>query len=62
MIMQAVHFGFTITEVPARTRYFTEASSASPTQSVIYGAKTLMTAARFKLHRVGIVRSRKFMP
>lgn len=62
MIMQAVHFGFTIIEVPARTRYFTEASSASPTQSVVYGAKTLMTAARFKLHRIGIVRSRKFMP
>jgi glycosyltransferase involved in cell wall biosynthesis len=62
MIMQAVHFGFPITEVPARTRYFSEASSASPTQSIVYGAKTLITAARFKLHRGGILRSRKFMP
>ncbi len=29
MVMQAVHFGFRIVEVPARTRYFPEASSAS---------------------------------
>jgi glycosyltransferase involved in cell wall biosynthesis len=62
MIMQAVHFGFRIAEVPARTRYFPEASSASPRQSVIYGIKTLQAAVRFALHRRGILRSRKLMP
>jgi glycosyltransferase involved in cell wall biosynthesis len=62
MIMQAVHFGFRIVEVPARTRYFPEASSASASQSIIYGFKTLMTAARFMLHRSGLLRSRKFVP
>jgi glycosyltransferase involved in cell wall biosynthesis len=62
MIMQAIHFGFEIVEVPARTRYFPEASSASATQSIVYGFKTLGAAARFVLHRHGIVRSRKFMP
>jgi len=62
IIMQAVHFGFRIAEVPARTRYFSEASSASFGQSIVYGVKTLTTAARFILHRKGIVRSRKFMP
>jgi glycosyltransferase involved in cell wall biosynthesis len=62
MVMQAVHFGFKIVEVPARTRYFAEASSASFGQSVVYGVKTLATAARFLLHRSHIVRSRKFMP
>lgn len=62
MIMQAIHFGFRIVEVPARTRYFPEASSASAMQSIVYGCKTLATAARFVLHRRGIVRSRKFMP
>ncbi len=62
MIMQAVHFGFRITEVPARTRYFAEASSASAAQSMVYGAKTLVAAARFTLHRRGILRSRKLMP
>jgi glycosyltransferase involved in cell wall biosynthesis len=62
MVMQAIHFGFRIVEVPARTRYFPEASSASFGQSVVYGIKTLGTAARFLLHRSGIVRSKKFMP
>ena len=62
MIMQAVHFGFHITEVPARTRYFPEASSASARQSVVYGIKTLGAAGRFILHRSGIFRSKKFLP
>ncbi len=62
MVMQAVHFGFRIEEVPARTRYFSDASSASFGQSVVYGVKTLGVAARLLLHRSGIVRSRKFMP
>src|SRR5438270_674716 len=62
MVMQAVHFGFRIAEVPARTRYFPEASSASFTQSVVYGLKTLLAAGRLLLHRAHILRSRKFMP
>jgi glycosyltransferase involved in cell wall biosynthesis len=60
MVMQAVHFGFRIGEVPANTRYFAEASSASAGQSIIYGAKTLLTAARLVLHRSGIWRNKKF--
>jgi glycosyltransferase involved in cell wall biosynthesis len=62
MIMQAVHFGFRIEEVPVKTLYFPEASSASAAQSIVYGVKTLVAAARFVLHRASIVRSRKFMP
>lgn len=62
MVMQAIHFGFRVTEVPARTRYFPEASSASAKQSVIYGIKTLAVAARLLLHRSGLIRSRKFSP
>jgi glycosyltransferase involved in cell wall biosynthesis len=60
MVMQAVHFGFRIAEVPANTRYFPEASSASAGQSVVYGLKTLVTAARLLLHRSGLWRSKKF--
>ena len=60
MVMQAVHFGFRIVEVPANTRYFPEASSASAGQSIVYGAKTLATAARLVLHRNGVWRSKKF--
>jgi glycosyltransferase involved in cell wall biosynthesis len=60
MVMQAVQFGFRIVEVPANTRYFPEASSASLGQSVVYGIKTLLTAARLVLHRTGAWRSKKF--
>ncbi len=60
MIMQAVHFGFRIGEVPTRTRYFADASSVSLKPAVVYGCKTLWTALRFLLHRRGIARSRKF--
>jgi glycosyltransferase involved in cell wall biosynthesis len=62
MVMQAIHFGFHIAEVPARTRYFPEASSASASASIIYGVKTLGAAARLVLHRRGVLLSRKFMP
>lgn len=62
MIMQARYFGFPIVEVPARTRYFAEASSASFGQSAVYGMKTLGVCVRLVLHRRGIVRSRKFLP
>ena len=62
MVMQAVHFGFPIVEVPARTRYFADASSASFRQSVVYGFKTLGAGARLILHRRRIWRSRKFLP
>jgi glycosyltransferase involved in cell wall biosynthesis len=62
MIMQAVHFGFRIAEVPASTRYHADASSASAKQSMVYGLKTIGAAARFIMHRKGLLRSRKFMP
>ena len=62
MVMQAVHFGFRIAEVPACTRYFPEASSASATQSIVYGIKTLGAATQLVLHRRRLIRSRKFVP
>jgi glycosyltransferase involved in cell wall biosynthesis len=62
MLMQTVHFGFRVTEVPARTRYFADASSISLGPSIAYGLKTLWAGARLVLHRNGILRSRKFEP
>jgi glycosyltransferase involved in cell wall biosynthesis len=62
MLMQAAHFGFQIAEVPARTRYFDDASSIRLGPATVYGLKTLWAAARLVLHRRGVVRSRKFMP
>jgi glycosyltransferase involved in cell wall biosynthesis len=62
MLMQSVHLGFRVAEVPARTRYFDDASSISLRPSVVYGVKTLWAGARLVLHRNGILRSRKFEP
>ena len=59
--MQASHFGFRIAEVPARTRYFDDASSISLRPATVYGLKTLWAGARLMLHRHGLLRSRKYM-
>ncbi len=62
MLMQAVHFGFRIAEVPVSTRYFAEASSISFRDSTKYGMKTLAIAGRYLLNRWGVVSCRKFDP
>jgi glycosyltransferase involved in cell wall biosynthesis len=60
ILMQAAHFGFRIAEVPARSRYFEDASVISFKPAAIYGLKTLGVAGRLVLHRTGLVRSRLF--
>ena len=60
LLMQASEFGFRIREVPARTRYFEEASSVGFGASTVYGAKTLWAAARLILHRSHLLPSRKY--
>lgn len=50
-IFQAVHYGFALVEVPVTTKYFDEASSITFRASVKYGLQTLLTAARYFLHR-----------
>ena len=60
LLMQASHFGFRIAEVPARTRYFEDASSVGFGTSIVYGIKTLRAALRLVLHRSRLLRSRKF--
>ena len=62
VIFQAVHFGLPVEEVPISTRYFADASSVGFRVGVVYGLGTLATAARFLLHRAGIVPSEKFRP
>jgi glycosyltransferase involved in cell wall biosynthesis len=62
VIFQAVHFELPVAEVPISTRYFADASSVGFGAGVVYGMGTLLTAARFLLHRAGIVRSEKFRP
>ena len=60
MLMQASHYGFRITEVPARTRYFQEASSITFGPASVYGVKTLWAAFRLLLHRSHLLPSRKY--
>ena len=60
LLMQASHFGFRIAEVPARCRYFEDASSVGFKVGAVYGAKTLWAGVRLVLHRRGLLRSRKF--
>jgi glycosyltransferase involved in cell wall biosynthesis len=62
LLMQASYFGFRIAEVPARTRYFAEASSVGPWVSTVYGVKTLWAAGRLILHRSRVLPSRKYSP
>ena len=60
MLIQAVHFGYPVEEVPARTRYFEDASSVALWPSIVYGLKTLWACARLLLHKSRLWRSRKF--
>lgn len=62
MLMQAVHFGFRVAEVPARTTYGGDVSSISLGPSTVYGLRTLGVGARLLLHRNGIVKCRRFQP
>jgi glycosyltransferase involved in cell wall biosynthesis len=60
LLMQASHFGFQIREVPARCRYFEDASSVGFKSGLVYGLKTLWAGLRLLLHRSGLLPSRKF--
>ncbi|HEX5928547.1 MAG TPA: glycosyltransferase family 2 protein [Solirubrobacterales bacterium] len=60
VLMQAAAFGMRIEEVPARGRYFDDASSVGVRDGIVYGSKTLWAALRLVLHRARLLRSRKF--
>jgi glycosyltransferase involved in cell wall biosynthesis len=62
VLLQAAQFGFRIAEVPARTRYFDDASSISLGPASVYAVKTMWATLRLALHRRGLLRSRKFAP
>ena len=60
ILMQAASFGMRIVEVPAKGRYFEDASSVGFRAGAVYGLKTLLACARLLLHRAHLLRSRKF--
>ncbi len=61
MLVQAVHFGFRIGDVPVPVRYMPEASSINFRRSVIYGLRTLWTLVRFFAHRWCLMRDSLFV-
>jgi glycosyltransferase involved in cell wall biosynthesis len=60
-LVQCVHHGFKLGDVPVPVRYFDEASSISLKNSTIYALKTLSTFGVWYGHKLG-VRSRLFEP
>ena len=60
MLVQAIHLGFRIKEVPVPTRYFPDASSASFVASVVYGLSILGLLARYELHRWSLLAQKQF--
>jgi glycosyltransferase involved in cell wall biosynthesis len=53
-LVQAVHFGFRLGDIPVPVRYFDEASSINFRRSTKYGLQTLSTVGKYWLHRCGL--------
>jgi glycosyltransferase involved in cell wall biosynthesis len=53
-LVQAVHCGFRLGDVPVPVRYFKEASSINFKRSLRYGLTTVGTVARWYLHKLGL--------
>lgn len=61
-LVQAVHFGFRLGDIPVPVRYFDEASSINFRRSVKYGFGTLSTVGKFWLNRLGVWKNELFQP
>jgi len=59
-LVQCVHFGFKLGDVPVPVRYFDEASSINFRRSVRYGLGTLGVLGQFSAQRLGLARCRLF--
>jgi glycosyltransferase involved in cell wall biosynthesis len=53
-LVQAVHYGFRLGDVPVPVRYFKEASSINFKRSLRYGLTTVSTVGRWYLHKLGL--------
>jgi glycosyltransferase involved in cell wall biosynthesis len=60
MISQAIFFNFRVGEISCPTRYFPEASSINFSRSTRYGFGVLATSLKFRLHKMGLIKSRIF--
>jgi glycosyltransferase involved in cell wall biosynthesis len=60
MLAQIIWHGYTIGEVSCPTKYFTDASSINFRRSVKYGFGCLGTGSKFRLARMGLIKSKLF--
>ena len=60
MLAQILWHGYSIGEVSCPTKYFKEASSINFRRSVTYVFSCLGTAMRFRLAKMGLLKSRLF--
>ena len=60
MIAQTVFFDYRVGEISCPTRYFEEASSINFARSVKYGLGVLATSAKFRLRRLGLLKTPLF--
>ena len=60
MLAQILWHGFTIAEVSCPTKYFAEASSINFRRSLKYGLECLAVGLKFRLARMGLLRSDLF--
>jgi glycosyltransferase involved in cell wall biosynthesis len=59
-LVQAVHFGFILGDIPVPVRYFKEASSINLARSTVYGIRTLSAILLFYLNRFKVIKSPLF--
>ena len=59
-LVQAVHFGFRLGDLPVPVRYFKEASSIKFSHGLKYGLQTLGMLGLYWMNRLGLWRSRLF--
>lgn len=61
IIVQLIHNGFRIKEIPIPTKYFKDASSINFRRSVVYGMSILWTLLKHALHKARVIKSPLFI-
>lgn len=61
-LVQTVHFGFKLGDVPVPVRYFDQASSIDVRNASVYALATLWTFVQWHAHRLGVRRNPIFEP
>ena len=61
-LVQSVHFGFRLGDIPVPVRYMQEASSINFVRSATYGTMTLWTLLERTLHQTRLMQSPRYEP